>query len=278
MKVTKKSLISLVSLATFTIGGTPTLAATVGTATPEGSVTFGERTDGGDGNVTLPGTGEPGEVVRPVDPTPSPAGPLMITNAPKFDFGTVEIKSTDATYPVKASEYFTTVNNVPTTAKVYKSPMVQIEDVRSEVDSQTWSLAVSATPFTAGGAELAGAEIRIGQKSVVFNNTLAAADQKNPAGITTTAGGYTIKPTAQTVLSSAAGKGNGKTTLVLDNNYREGGYDDGSGTTSQYTADSKIDDVQLYVPITASKSKGQIYTSTISWIVSDTPEAINATN
>lgn len=271
MKLSKRSLTSIAILGSLTVGTATSLAAPT-TATPKGKVQFTERTGGGDGTVTLPET-EPPVVVVPEDPNPSPAGPLMIKDAPTFDFGTVEISSKNESYSVKTSSYFKTdADGKATTEKAYNAPILQIEDVRSETETQTWSLAVSATPFkTASGEELAGAEIRVQQPSLVFNNTYT--DQRNPAGISTTTAGYTIGSASKVVLTSSAGKGNGLTSLVLDKNYKDGKKVDGT----DYAATDKIEDVQLFVPVTANKIKDAQYTSTVTWSLYDTPEAIGTT-
>ena len=61
---------------------------------------------------------------------------------------------------------------------------------------------------------------------------------------------------------------------IKPTHYKEGGFDSGSGTVQAYTADTKVDNVQLFVPVTATKITNALYTSTISWTLSDTPDAI----
>ena len=274
MKITKSNLVGIVSLASLVLGSTSAFAAPVGTAKTKGEITFTERTGGGDGNVLLPS--QPPVIVTPVDPSPStPAGPLMITDAPKFDFGTVEISGKDELYSAKTSAYFKVVDGVTTSDKIYSAPIVQIEDVRKDTATQTWALAVSATPFkTVSDAELTGAEIRVQNKGIVFNNSVASPGDKNPVGISTTTSGYTIGSSPKVVMSSAAGKGNGKSSLVLDSGFKNDGT---KADGSAYTETDKIDDVQLFVPITANKVKDTVYTSTITWSLYNTPEAIGTT-
>lgn len=239
------------------------------TATTEGRVTFTERGNGGDGSITVPETAPP-VIVKPVDPHPSmPAGPLMILEAPTFDFGTVEIASKNMLYSAKTVPY-NQINEegslVP--KKSYFPPFLQVEDVRGNTLTQSWALTVAATPFKSSSQELIGAEIRIQRPSLIFNNSVI--DERNPEGISTPAAGYSISTTAKEILTTEPGKGNALTSLVMDTEYLEGKKVDGSS----YTADDKIDDVQLYVPVTAYKEKGQIYQSTITWSLYNTPETV----
>lgn len=249
----------------------PVLAADLPTtATPRGLVSFTERGTGGDGSITVPETAPP-IIVKPVDPHPSmPAGPLMILDAPTFDFGTVEIASKNMLYSVKTVAY-NQINEDGSLApeKSYYPPFLQVEDVRGNTVTQSWALTVAATPFTSGNQELIGAEIRIQRPSLVFNNSVV--DERNPEGIITIESGYSINPKAQLILSTDPGKGNALTSLVMDTNYLEGKKNDGS----LYTETDKIEDVQLYVPVTAYKEKAEIYQSTITWSLYNTPEIVD---
>ena len=239
------------------------------TATTQGLVNFTERETGGDGSITVPET-QPPMIVKPVDPHPSmPGGPLMILDAPTFDFGTVEIASKNMLYSVKTVAY-NQVNEdgslVP--EKSYFPPFLQVEDVRGNTRTQNWALTVAATAFKSDSQELTGAEIRIQQPSLVFNNSVV--DERNPEGIITPQSGYSLSATAKLILSTEPGKGNGLTSLVMDTQYLAGKKADGSS----YTETDKIEDVQLYVPVTASKEKGQAYQSTITWSLYNTPEIV----
>lgn len=239
------------------------------TVTTQGSVSFTERGTGGDGSITVPETAPP-IIVKPVDPHPSqPGGPLMILDAPTFDFGTVEIASKNMLYSVKTVAY-NQVNEegslVP--EKSYFPPFLQVEDVRGNTRTQSWGLTVAATPFKSESQELIGAEIRIQQPSLVFNNSVV--DERNPEGIATPQTGYSISSVAKLILSTEPGKGNALTSLVMDTNYREGKKADGSS----YTETDKIEDVQLYVPVTAYKEKAQTYQSTVTWSLYNTPEIV----
>lgn len=275
MKLTKKSIIGFVTVATLLAGSAPSVfAVEVGTATPKGKVNFVEGVIDTEPPTVISPETEPPEEVKPEEPNFT-TGLLRIVDAPVFDFGDVAISSSNALYSVKTNKYSKVVDGVVTATPVYKAPMVQIEDIRGETATQTWSLAVSATEFkTANDEALTGAEIRVKDKGIVFNNTRTPDRVAPGSGINTTAAGFTIGSTAKVVLSSEAGKGNSITSLALDPQYKEGGFDSGSGTVQAYTADTKVDNVQLFVPVTATKITNALYTSTISWTLSDTPDAI----
>lgn len=270
-KIRKSLLILAVGMVTYLL---PVKAEELPTvANSKGLVTFKERSSGGNGNIIVPETKPPIEVA-PVNPSPSsPEGPLMIVDAPLFDFGTVEISSRNSLYSTKTTAYYQLDETGQVTAeKKYSAPILQIEDVRGNTTQQVWSLSVSATPFRAADVELVGAEIRVQRPSLIFNNTVA--EERAPEGITTTAAGYTISTAAQRILYSDPGKGNGLTSLVFDQNYQAGQKSDGT----DYGENELINDVQLFVPVTANKQKEIVYQATVTWSLHSTPESTPPVN
>ncbi|MBQ6485356.1 MAG: WxL domain-containing protein [Carnobacterium sp.] len=279
MKLTKLAVIGFITFGAIASVTQTVSAATIGTAEPKATVKFEEENDdNNNGVIILPDT-QPQVEVKPEIPVTSATGPLMITQAPTFDFGTVAIKAVDAKYSAKAAEYKQKTGENPdgtpifAADSIYSAPLLEVKDARGNADG-AWTVTVKASEFvsddavTANQKKLAGAAITL-KNAKVFNNMLSengtSAVEIDPNGINAKTS-ITINGTEQTILGAKGGSGQALTSYVADSNY--------TGTTAtNYTGTDKINDIELHVPVTAEKDKTKNYVATVTWTLSDDPAA-----
>ena len=272
MKLTKLVVIGLVAGGSVLALVAPEVSALeTKTATSQGKVKFiNGDTPGTDGYVQKPD--EPGTWYLPEDSNKSEVGPLMITNAPTLDFGTVGIKTSDAKYSVKPTVYNQTTldadgNPVVSTpaVKVYETPFLEVQDTRG-TDTAEWKVVVKADEFKRADtqAPLKGAQIEItGAKA--YNNAIDVATATRQL-VAPSANGINVTPTLaitdtnQTIMTGKSNAGASLTSYVMDSAYER---------TNSYTADSKIDSVKLAVPVSAGVQKDVDYSSTLTWTLTD---------
>ncbi|MDR2833911.1 MAG: WxL domain-containing protein, partial [Streptococcaceae bacterium] len=238
------------TLGTMAIGATSASAATVAMTTP-GKVSFTQST------TTNPEIIDPTNptVITPTTPT-TPKGALDIDYASDFDFGNHAVSyGTSKTYEALLDEvvYGDGTHH-------YTSPFVAVHDERGTFAG--WNLTVKNTPFTAStttstalGGTLTGATVKVINTSVKSGSTDMAYAPSNA--------GFTIDGTgaAQNVMAAQTDKGMGAWTYVMGASTDVTNPDTATGTTKGVT---------LNIPSSAMM-KAEIYTSTITWTLADTP-------
>ncbi|MBA3927714.1 WxL domain-containing protein [Listeria rustica] len=230
----------------FVVGGTftyaaPTFAATVGSTTSTGDVTF--TVDNGPTTPTDPT--DPTTPVTPTDPTTPTSGPLRIDYVSNIHFGNQKISGSDVVYKAK----FDAVT-LPNSTVKYVPSYVQVTDNRGS--NAGWKLQVSNTQFASGSNMLTGAELKLVDGTLNSSNTSA---------MPTSSGDVTLSGDSvnQDVVNAPISKGMGTWTHAF-------------GTTLGADTTSENSSVTLSVPGTTAKSPTATYATTLTWTLSDTPD------
>lgn len=245
-----KNLGKLVLAGIVVLGGTftyaaPTFAATAGTTTSKGDITF--TTDDGTAPTNPTDPTDPGKPVTPTDPDkPTPTtGPLRIDYISNIHFGEQIISGSDTTYKAKYDE----VLKEDGVTKKYVPTFVQVTDNRGS--NAGWKLQVSNDQFAAGANELTGAVLTF--KDARLNSTnLAKPD--NVAAVVLS--GNSVN---QDVVNAPEDTGMG----VWTNTF---------GTVTGQDADAENASVTLKIPGETKKVASSKYVTTLTWTLGDTPD------
>ncbi len=205
----------------------------------DATITF----EAGDDEITPPVDPEnpdPSKPVDPVDPPgPGTGGALSIDYGSRFKFGTQKISTADKTY-YAAPDEMKNGSKKPT--------YVQITDKRGTLDGWKLSLSQPEQFKTAGGEELAGAQL-----SFTKGEMASLVDAQYESG--TVSSEMTLTPGESNVLAINAEQGKGIGTWV---------YRFGSNVEANKEA------VQLFVPGKSVKLAQQ-YTTKLVWSLENTP-------
>lgn len=233
------------------LGGLQAQAVQVGSINSNADITFATDT-----SITSPV--HPEDPTKPVLPNPddtfphSPgtAGPLSIDYVSNFHFGSQQVKALDAVYNANLDVVLDTTNN---NTKINVPNYVQVTDKRGL--NLGWNLTVKQNgQFTTGGATpsvLTGATLSL---LPVVPHTANLSLIAPVASASTLA----MNPTsgaAATVATAALSAGQGTWTLPF-------------GSTTLGTASRGV---TLTVPLTTAKVTGQQYTTSLTWMLGDTP-------
>ncbi|RKQ31519.1 WxL domain-containing protein [Oceanobacillus halophilus] len=220
---------------TFLLGMSNVDAEGVSKGDSKASISFIEDTDSND-ILDPTDPDEPYEPGEGDDGKTDNSGPLSIDYVPKLDFGKQTISLIDKTYHTKNVE-----------------PFIQVTDKRGEATG--WTVTVSATPFESDDDQLEGAKIKFQNATIVTHTNYV--DYGAPIPIN-----------------------NGDIELTTDNVtkpvvYAEEGKGRGSWLTRWFPTDESPENLNDSVSLTVigGTAKDEMYTSTLTWTLENTPQA-----
>ncbi|MGX7419386.1 WxL domain-containing protein [Carnobacterium gallinarum] len=284
MKLTKVTLVSMITFGAVLVMATPVLAADPVPVITDSKVMFEEGSVNPDGGLTKPDDKDK-DIILPQPPIGGenglpdgngnlkPTGSLAITFAPTIDFGKVKIKTGGAVYASNTMQY----KNVTTATDAYMPNMLTVEDVRGT--KAGWTVSVQGSEFKTSAADgdkkLEGAYLTFSTGRKVYNdaengpaaiNDPAKFDTKDELVLSPgTNGTYAALP----LLTAQAGNGTALTAVVFDKNY-EGTFSNPT-TPTAYDSNTKINDITLTVPANAVPQANVSYVSKVTWTLSTTP-------
>lgn len=211
------------------------------------------------------------------DGNEKPSGSLAITFAPVIDFGLVKIKTGEVTYSAKPMEYVN-LSNPEAPINEWMPNVLNVEDVTGTKSG--WTVSIQGSDFTNGKSgeekkELEGAYLSFKTGRKVFNSAENGASEITELSKFDSFGEIILSENdlgvyeSVNLLTAKKGHGAAVTTLVFDSKYK--GNFSGEGSTD-YDANSRIDDVTLSIPSNAVPEVGTQYVSKLTWTLTQAPE------